>query len=471
MPWVNVGRPFHRAGRVMRAVMAISLMLCAPLLRAESTPSVTRITIQSYWAGYSPVTPVKTDLVIERHGGGYRLSGTINRHKFAKPEPVEVVPPKVVPVVRIAALVSALRAPAQSVVDLKAIGLSPLEVQQAIDTAWQMTGLANLHAPIRAKADALRESLRQSDTLAATITRGFAAWHTDDAPYVAVKVEMSDGTILSSCSTSQQAFMLPWKDAAGEASFNTAIPVAIQALLPRGSTNRERLRSPDVDLDELLPEGLAEQAGLLRTEDEAGPALRELEARFKVSNVAPLPAYEGEAPLLAADLQLNDTPANLVLSTRLPLGGGALISGKADIDRIASALTLAQSNPALLARMKASPTHQFTMSDRFGWEWLNARTSRQFVDQMQAMGKLPELKSHPQSMQGAVMVLEGKDPIYWIVLPDHRAVLWKQYTKHVGGPDSMRCASVPVGDDVEVGPYLDDLCLGVVYDADGQPQP
>jgi hypothetical protein len=473
MPSANISGSLSQVGVAMRIVLGVFLALYVMPLWAQSAPVITRITIQSYWSGYSPVTPRKTDFVIERHGNSYHMRGTIKRQKFAKPEPVEVIPPELVPSARVSALVSALQAPVQSVVDLKAIGLSQSEVQKAIDEAWQEAGLAKLHPPVRAKADALRESLRQSDTLAATITRGFAARHSDDYPYIAVKVEMSDGTTLTTCSTSQQAFMLPWKSAPGEASFNTAIPVAIQALLPLGDANRGRLSGPtqDFQLRELMGEGLAEQVGLLQAEDEAGPALRALQARFKVSSATPLAPFEGKGPLLAADLQLRDTPANLVLSTRLPLRRGALIADRHDIDRIVSALTLAQSAPALVARMKASPARSFTMNDRFGWEWLNARTARQFVDQMQAMGKLPELKAHPQYMQGAVMVLEGKRPIYWIVLPDHRAVLWKQYTKHVGGPGSMRCASVPMGDDDEGNPYLDDLCLGTVYDAEGQLQP
>lgn len=473
MPEASSSRQRSYARFATRVALTFLLALSALPLWARSEPQVTTVTIQSYWAGYSPYTPLKTDLVIERLGMGYRMSGAISRHKFAKPEPVEVVPSQAVSVERVAALVAALRAPAQSVVGLKALGLNQPTLQRAIDRVWQEAELTKLRPPVRAQADALRESLRDSDMLAATITRGFNARHSDDFPYVAVKVEMSDGTTLSICSTSQQAFMLPWKDGNGVASYNTAIPDAIQVLLPRDAANRERLHGPirDFQLDQMLEEGLAEQVGRLRAEDQAGPALRALDARFKVSNVAPMPPFEGEGPFLAADLQLHDTPSNLVLSTRLPLRQGALIAGRHDIARIVSALTLAQSAPALATRMKALPSRPFIMNDRFGWEWLNPKTVDQFLAQMSALGRLPELKAHPERMRGAVMVLEGRDPIYWIALPDHRAVLWKQYTKKPGGPGTMRCASVPMGDEEGAGASMDDLCLGVVYDAYGHPQP
>lgn len=86
---------------------------------------------------------------------------------------------------------------------------------------------------------------------------------------------------------------------------------------------------------------------------------------------------------------------------------------------------------------------------------------------------MPELGTHPERMKGAVMVLEGGNLSYWIVLPDRRAVLWKTFTTERASAGTMRCASVPIGNgdgddgDTKDSP-LTDLCQGIVHDAHGQ---
>ncbi|MDE3072893.1 MAG: hypothetical protein KGJ63_09180, partial [Pseudomonadota bacterium] len=206
--------------------MNLLWVVAAPLC-AQSTPEVVRITIHAYWAGYSPYTPRKTDLIVERQGHGYRLTGIRSGRKFGKPEPLKTLPPQDLSADQIAQLVAALRAPPETRVDLKAIGVTGPQAQQSIDRAWVQLKMAKLPLPIRTKADAFRDSLRNPAALAEVITRGFAAYHSDDYPYVAVKVELSDGSALSVFSSSQQYLMLPWKNALGQASYDADIPHAV----------------------------------------------------------------------------------------------------------------------------------------------------------------------------------------------------------------------------------------------------
>jgi hypothetical protein len=71
-------------------------------------------------------------------------------------------------------------------------------------------------------------------------------------------------------------------------------------------------------------------------------------------------------------------------------------------------------------------------------------------------------------MDGAVLVEEGKQPIYWVVLADRRAVVWKQAIPQPEKSVVGSCPSIPIADEDPTGLY--DLCLGRVYDADGTEQ-
>lgn len=104
----------------------------------------------------------------------------------------------------------------------------------------------------------------------------------------------------------------------------------------------------------------------------------------------------------------------------------------------------------------------FYIADNFGWGWLNEQTAAQFVNQMQQMKKLPELRTQPALMRGAVMVEEGMLPIYWVVLADRRSVVWKEASEK---PAAGSCPSIPIADE---GPTDTDICLGRVYGADGR---
>ena len=216
----------------------------------------------------------------------------------------------------------------------------------------------------------------------------------------------------------------------------------------------------------MLGFGLQVEKERFDVEAQAPAALRLLDARFKVLEVS-LVSWDGRH--LDVDLQLPDGPRNLVLSTRLALTGPSLASVR-DIDRITQQLALAQSSPALAARMKANAGSDFRIEDASGWTWLNDRTASQFVKQMQSMQKLPELKTNPALMHDAVMVVEEGKPIFWIVLSDRRAVRWKEYSSEPGPLGGTPCEAIPSANDKLGVSNMLDTCIGEVYGTDGRVQ-
>ncbi|MEP6899131.1 MAG: hypothetical protein ABI870_11415 [Rhodanobacter sp.] len=118
--------------------------------------------------------------------------------------------------------------------------------------------------------------------------------------------------------------------------------------------------------------------------------------------------------------------------------------------------------------MKAEPHTSFIVHDRADVRMPYLKIAAQFAAQMHRMKKLAELKSDGSWANGAVLVDEGDMPVDWVVLADHRAVLWKRFTDDAATPGTMRCASEPDFFNDDVNAVLIDLCEGIVYDADGK---
>ncbi|GLQ99154.1 hypothetical protein [Dyella mobilis] len=427
---------------------------------AEPMPE--RVVIDSAWGGFNPEMPFNTHIVIEKNGASYRLTGWHSKSRYGKPLPKQVFPAQTISPERVTELVGAMEAPVQSRVDLRTLEPAVNDAQHEIDGILEQAKLPTSSTGLGANVRAWRGSLRSPGALADALTRGFDAIHTDDSPVIDIQVTLSDGTKLSAKSSSQHYLMLPWKDALGNRTYSTNIPRALDALLPKGTTNKERLEGglEGSDLEDMLEFGLNDQIGRFDAESEVPDAVRLLDANFKVVGIWP-------GRQLDADLQLPDGPSNLQLSTRLSLSGKTLANA-ADVVRIRQMLQLVQSSPVLGAHIKSSPNVEFYIHDNVGWTWLNKKTVSQFVSQMQQMKKLPELQTRPALMQGAVLVEEGEWPIYWVVLSDRRAVLWKQASQASDKPFAGSCPAIPMGDGDVTGIY--DTCIGKVYGVDGREQ-
>lgn len=462
-----MGHGMHLRRHVRVATFA-GLAWVALLAQAQTAPDAVRIAIDSRWGGFSPISPLSTQLAIEKHGEDYELSGSQSQGHGER-QVKTVVPTQPVSAGKVARLVQALRAPMQPSLDPGVLQPVFDKLQQHIDVL--MLDLVPETSPVQAKVDAWRETLRSPAVLAGAVTRGFDnSGHTDDYPGIKISVTFSDGSVREWSSDSQQYLMLPWQDATGARNYAVALPQAVAALMPAESTNKERLEQGPLDVTEwtyLLDNGLADDAGRFHTEAKFPDAFAALSGQFDVDKMT---AVDEDGPHRKLDLELRlpDSPKNLTLSTRVDLRGKGL-ARSADIDRMRQQLALAPSSPVLLGRMKANPNVPFRIS-LWGWSQLDERTIEQFVSQMADLGKLAELKRDASLMRDAVMVEEGGSPTYWIVLPDHRTVLWKRYVSGSGGTDGHRCDGVPMHSEEPLPLTPSDLCYGKVYGADGQEQ-
>jgi hypothetical protein len=424
-----------------------------------------RVVIDSGWAGLNPEMPFHSHIVIEKDGSRYRLTGGHNKSHFGKALPEQAFPAQTIAPTRVAELVEAMRAPAQSRIDLYLLEPAVDDVQRKIDGILKEAKLPTSSEGLGAQVLSWRNSMRNPDVLSEVLTKGFGAAHTDDYPYIDIEVTLRDGTKLSARSGSQQYLLLPWKNARGEPTYSASVARALDALLPKGATNKERLESAldSTGLDELLNDGVSEQIGRFQAESEAPDAVRMLDANFNVVSVSFI-SWEGRH--LDVDLRLPESPSNLLLSTRLLLNGKTL-ANKEDLLRIRRELQLAQSSPGLDAHMTATPGAQFRIPDSGGGASLNKRTADQFASQMQQLKKLPELRSKPELMHDAILVEEGKSPIYWVVLADRRSIVWKQFSPEPEKSGGASCPSIPMGDDDD-STNFNDICLGKVYGIDGR---
>lgn len=450
----------YRASALLLIVASLSL---AGIAHAQAKPpAIKRITIQSAWAGLGK--PSDVSLVIEPAGDAYRMTGTQGDAAGGKRE---TLPAQTVPAAKIHSLLAAMRAPVRPTLDPAIFKPLVAHMQQQLDR-WIVEMKIPEHSPVQQKVAAWREGLRRDDVLAAALVRGLVMSHTDDFPFARVEATLSDGSAISMRSDSQHFMMLPWKNQQDEPSYAAELPLALAAVLPPSIVNQQRMGRDslrDFDLDEVLQTGLGDDGGRFRAEAAAPDAYRVLSEQFVIVSIEPVGFY---GPQLDAELRLPDGPTNLTLRTRLDYKGSSLADTR-QLEQLSKQLRLIQASPGMAARMRAHPEDAYRTST-FGWGSWNKPTPEQFLAQMQAMNKLPELKSHPELLRDAVLVEEGRQPAYWVVLPDRRAVLWKIYSHDKDDPAGMRCADVPMPAAMpwggeEKAPPEDSICYGKVVDA------
>lgn len=78
------------------------------------------------------------------------------------------------------------------------------------------------------------------------------------------------------------------------------------------------------------------------------------------------------------------------------------------------------------------------------------------------------------TLDGAVVVGQGRNPLYWMVLADRRAIAWKEFVVGHLPPGGKLCSSLFMEgmqdmDDM-IASHPTDNCIGRVYGPDGQAQ-
>jgi hypothetical protein len=463
--------------------VALGLRLAAAFMVAATfstysmakEPTVTRIVIDDDWGGLNPTSPHRSHWVIEPQGTGYVISGEKSQRRMAtqangswtEERDVTNIAAQPVSGAAVDALVRALRAPSQDTIDPSVFGTDIDHAGRTIDEMVRKLTALNPPPALRQRILAWGNSLRQGHLLAQAITVGVTtSFHTDDSPRTRVEADFADGSTLAFSSGSQNLLLLPWSDASGRKSYSTAIPKALAAVLPPTSTNRKRLaREPSEDeLDDYLEKGMGNDYARFQVQIVAPQAYAALASRFTVVEINPL---DTSSDPLFVTVSLPGGPSNLILGTQLDIEGHALAK-PSDLDGMMAALNTAATATGLHQAMLAAPKDDFRIEHGVDMQSFQAGAKKQFIEQMAAAHKLPELAKHPQLLDGAVLVTQGDDPTYWVALHDRRAVAWKRYVGNTSTPGHPLCSNVPAPDESFGSQGNSDECVGKVYDAAGK---
>ncbi|PNS09442.1 hypothetical protein Lysil_1071 [Lysobacter silvestris] len=437
------------------------------------------VVIKSGWGGLGASSSTRLDMV--RQGDAYRMEAAIqNNFPMQKGDLVNGNSTAMVPVARVQALVDALCAPVVPEADPSTFG-SPEAIQKAIDKWWKIERWAS-SPEASADASRYREYLRTARGMTELISEGIRfGRHTDDFPGYVVEARYANGTTLSASSISFNFRMLPWRRGDGKVDgrpdYSQALPDAVAALLPAGATNRERLLEPaDAHvLDSVVAAAVWDRASNLDALAAAPQAVDALRKSFVIDRLwlAEKSSYVtmpnnwrrlDKKTTLHAVMHAKNAPSNLSIWASLPLARGALES-PADVGAIEKQVQTALGNASIRSRIT---TAQFSL-DYGNVDYHMDVILKQFARQMKMGGRSDEFMRHPGVLDDALLLNEGRMPIYWVLLRDGRAVRWKQALVKPSLPQEWRCDRVPFGDYLpEEGKFPpDNTCYGEIYSHQG----
>jgi hypothetical protein len=386
---------------------------------ARPDPVPVQIDIDSRWGGLGPHQ--EGQFHIQYKNGAYVLNGRQLDGSAVR------------------ALVAALRAPALAEPDLGNLG---------IDRAWLEKQSVSPDTRLDFAAAAPNQKKlyhdRFSDLAAmrAVIATIYSSSHTDDYPGVSVSVAFDDRTVIAAASRSQHPFLVPWTVTRGAKEFvtyNAGISRAVAALLPRETVNRDRLSGAglEAEIKEVFAVRLEDDWNALDAENRGGAALALLRQRYSVGageiNSYHHPEYgvawddnrphETNLHLLAhrRGLPANFSDAVVLLYRNNHTEGAAAFLAEA-----ATYETLALSVPwlaAYIAGHPGVPVHLSYVHDAsFG-----DKAMAVFAADMHRLGRdrlLAQIR--PIRKQIALLIIGDRyAESYWLVLPDHRLVLWR----------------------------------------------
>jgi len=457
--------------------LAAAFMVAATFsTHSEATePAVTLIVIDDDWGGLNPPSPHRSHWVIEPLGSGYVIYGTYSQRRMEQPpddaraeeRDVTNLPAGPVPASSVDAVVSALRAPPQAMIDPALFGSAIDHAGASIDKTVQRLIALNPPAALRQRIVDWGDSVRKGEALAQAITLGVTKdFHTDDFPSVRIEASFADGSRLASRSGSQNLFLLPWRDASDRKTFSADLPKALGAVLPAMSANRDRLiETPSQDeLDDYLETGTGEDYARFQVQVVAPQAYAALASHFTISEINPVDISSHQ---MFATVGLHGGLPNLSLRTKLAIKGTGL-ANPSSLDGIAAALNTAATAPGLRRAMLSAPDDAFRMEEGIGNPPFGAEAKKQFIAQMSEAHKLPDLVADPRLLDGAEMVKQGFYPTYWVALRDHRAVAWKRYVGGKSTAGRRLCAEVSDPDESARVLGITDDCMGQAYDAAGR---
>jgi hypothetical protein len=420
---------------------------------AQNPPVVRRIEIVSTWSDFGMVEKIhkespgrgqssRTDLSIRRDGDTYYLND------------------KIVDASLVAALASALQAPANRELSLDDLGVTPSWLEEHASSAAQHLAETRIINGAPPHLSMLEAAFADPVTMDRVVPTLFEESHyrcvdcKHYRPYVEIVVTFEDFSSLKATSTSQFPFLLPWHEAGKNTNaiaYNAGISRALAALMPENSTNRTRLSG------ETLARALAEAvfpqvehgAQLLDIEAKTGGTFAALRARYtlesaRINNygdpelrVPEAKAVQApEEPSLAMLLSAPDLPfqEEVVLQYRNGnvFGTDKFLQDGPQFEKLVASVPwlrqYAQEHPKVRLRLTYFRGASFSDS-----------AMKVFAADMQAIGRdkwIPEAESAKDRI--AVLVAGfGAEESDWLVFPDRHMILWRFFQVPVYGKTDL----------------------------------
>lgn len=410
-------------------VLCVAACLC---IRVSAQQVVNEVVIRSEWAGLAAPPHKETLFRVSRTPSG-NYQSTDGKH---------------VELGLLTQLVSALQEPPRLAVVLNDLGIDQEWLRRNVAEAERQNDELQSHEKASARQRALFKETFESPVKMGPIALGMFSEprHTDDYPSVEVTVRFDDDSILSARSNSQHEFMLPWRrDRGGRPvdEFNGDVSRAIVALLPEGSTNRERLSGVGLieTLGSAAMEAIQNQWDLVEVQEKDPTALESLRGQYKVLSATISEyysteygrAWHGGHPQeinLIAALNSSRFPARFDENAVLEQRGSQVIGVDQFLKQAAEYERLSLSVPWLDVYRKAHAgvaIHLYYVHSGS----LAERGLRVFREDMHAIGK-GDLATQVDSIHDKVALLvidenNGRTftASHWIVLPDGRMILWR----------------------------------------------
>jgi hypothetical protein len=383
---------------------------------AEVQKPVRRVEIHSGWGGLGPSQ--NSDVTIRRKDGAFVCSAN----------PVEAT--------KVRALVAALEAPPISKPDVQNLGVTP---------AWLKANVASQHPGVLVGAlpttdgqmDLFKTSFTDPVVIGRVLPQLFAYSKTDDYPFVEVEITFEDGSKLVAKSASYYVYMLPWSiDGQMGKTYNAQISRALSALMPSGTTNKERLAG-----DELLPRltdsvmrFIEVEWNLRGSEHWAGDTLNSLRRSYEVTSAEIGPwhhpeygtkGFKGEMNLHAS-LHKPGLPANVTDALVLRYVDGHVEGTEGFLETAGKYEELALSVPWLNEYIRKNPRVPVRISYVHNMSF-GEKAMRSFAADMKARGR-EDLTQEVRAQQSQItLLIVGMTyfETYWLVFRDKHMMLWR----------------------------------------------
>ncbi len=413
-------------GQTVLFSLTLLLALSLPGLADDAQKTVRQIEIKSHWGGLGTLQNV--ELLVRKEKGLFFLDG------------------KRINEVLVEALVAALNEPAIVEPELENLGITPAWLKANAISAT-LKGAGNFAGAAPNQKELFINSFGNPVVIELVVAGMFKFMRSDDYPSVVVTITFDDGSKISAESHRWYEFMLPWKlTRHEETTYNANISRAVAALMPKKTTNRERLAGAGFNdaLADAVMKYVENEWKLLDAENRASGALARIRGTYTIVaaeiNQYHHPEYGVEwsgkqrrETNLHVSLRKASFPPNVVDALVLPYQDGR-------IEGVDNFLRSAEKYEALVfsihwlqdyirehprVPIRISYVHDASFGDR---------ALKVFADDMHAIGKDEVVRDLRALKSEIALLITGTTyaESYWLVFPDKHMMLWRY-----GGPSGL----------------------------------